>query len=119
LKQEGEYYYLPMEECLEKISDCYEIKKILKFYIKDNIDNEEAWDSSLMTLLCEYYSISARFTELMSELILTPPSIDEVSGKEVITVDSHKYAILSSYSKLMIVNEVELKYEYKVHLFIQ
>ena len=110
-----EYYSLPLEDCIERLSECLAIRKIIKAYIKDNVSDDEAWNSSLMTLLTEYYAISARYTELMNELILTPP-FDEDS-KEIITVDAQKYAIMASYSKLMLVNEVELKYSYGVHLF--
>jgi hypothetical protein len=113
------YHYLPINDCLERISECFDIKKVIKVYIKDNVGNEDAWESNLMTLLTEYYAITSRYVELMSELILTPPSISEELNEEIITVDAHKYAILTSYSKLMIVNEMELKHSHRVHLFIQ
>jgi hypothetical protein len=117
MKEKKEYYYLPVEDCLERISECLEIRKVIKSFIKDNVDNEDAWNSDLMTLLAEYYAISCRYTELMNDLILTPPSVED--DEEVITVDAGKYAILTSYSKLMLVDEVELKYTHRVHLFVQ
>ena len=113
------YHYLPMHDCLERISECFEMRKIIKIYIKDSIDDEEAWDSNLMTLLTECYAINCRYVELMSELILTPPSVSEDLQEETITVDAYKYSILNSYSKLMIVNEIELKHLHRVHLFVQ
>jgi len=116
MKEKKEYYFLPLEDCLERISECLEIRKVIKAYIKDNVENEEAWHSSFMTLLTEYYAISCRYTELMNELILTPPSSGD-DEEETITVDAHKYAILSSYSKLMLVDEIELKHKHRVHLF--
>ena len=118
MKEKKAYYFLPLEDCLGRISECLEIRKIVKAYIRDNIDNEEAWDSDLMTLLCEYYSINCRYTDLMNELILTPPSSGD-DGEEIVTVDANKYDILNSYSKLMLVDEIELKHTYRVHLFIQ
>ena len=117
MKEKKAYYYLPVEDCLERLTECLEIRKVIKSFIKDNVDNEDAWNSDLMTLLTECYAINCRYTELMNELILTPPSSDE--GEEVITVEAHKYAILTSYSKLMLVDEIELKYTHRVHLFIQ
>tara|TARA_Y100001938_G_scaffold144065_1_gene218014 strand:+ start:4351 stop:4716 length:366 start_codon:yes stop_codon:yes gene_type:complete len=120
MKEKKEYYFLPLEDCLERISECLQINKIIKSYIKDNVENEDAWQSSLMTLLTEYYAISCRYTELMNELVLTPPSHGDEGeeGEEIITVDAQKYAILTSYSKLMLVNEVELKHKHRVHLFL-
>ena len=112
------YHYLPIHDCLERISECFEIRKVIKTYIRDNVDDEEAWDSNLMTLLTEYYAINCRYVELMSELVLTPPSTSEDLQEEIITVDAHKYAVLTSYSKLMLVDEAELKYSHRVHLFI-
>jgi hypothetical protein len=117
MKEKKEYYFLPLEDCLERLSECLEIRKVIKAYIKDNVENEEAWHSNLMTLLTEYYAISCRYTELMNELILTPPSSGD-NEEETITVDAHKYAILSSYSKLMLVDEIELKHSHRVHLFL-
>jgi len=117
LKEQKEYHYLPLEDCLARITECLEIKRIIKAYMRDNAYNEQAWESDLMLLLTEYYAISCRYTELMNELILTPPSSGD-DEEESITVDAHKYAILSSYSKLMLVDEVELKYSHRVHLFV-
>ena len=103
---------------MERITECLEIRKVIKAYIKDNIDYELAWETNLMTLLTEYCAINCRYTELMGDLILTPPSIEEDGAEEVITVDAAKYAILTSYSKLMLVDEFELKHHHRVHLFI-
>tara|TARA_Y100000310_G_C20527284_1_gene736690 strand:- start:214 stop:573 length:360 start_codon:yes stop_codon:yes gene_type:complete len=119
MKEKKEYYFLPLADCLERLSDCLEIRKVVKAYIKDNVHDEEAWNLDLMTLLCEYYSINSRYAELIGDLILTPPSTDDETDEEIITVDAHKYAILSSYSKLMLVDEIELKYKHRVHLFFQ
>tara|TARA_Y100000310_G_scaffold219068_1_gene220458 strand:- start:1077 stop:1436 length:360 start_codon:yes stop_codon:yes gene_type:complete len=119
MTDQREYYSLPLEDCFERISECYGVRKVIKLYIQDSVNDEKAWNSNLMTLLCESYSINCRYTELMSELILTPPSVSETTEEEVIYVDSHKYAILTSYSKLMLVNESELKHAHKVSLYIQ
>ena len=118
MKEKKEYYFLPLEDCLARLSECLEIRKVIKAYIKDNVENENAWRSNLMTLLTEYYAISCRYTELMNELILTPPSSGN-DEEETLTIDAHKYAILTSYSKLMLVDEFELKYKHRVHLFFQ
>ena len=118
MSERKEYYSLPLEDCLERINECLEIRKVLKSHIKDNVDDDKAWSSDLMTLLCEYYSINSRYAELMNDLILTPPSVEEGSDDEIITVDAAKYSILTAYSKLMLVDEMELKYKYRVHLFI-
>ena len=114
-----EYYPLPLEDCMERITECYNLGDVIRAYIRDNIDNDEAWNSDLMALLCEYYSISCRYVELMSELILTPPHFEDDTQQELIYVDARNYAILTSYSKLMLVDEAELKYKYRVHLFFQ
>jgi len=119
MKETKEYYYLPMEDCLERLSECLNIRKVLKAFIISSVDDESAWNSDLMMLLAEYYAIICRYTEIINELILTPPSMDEDSQEETITVNSHKYAILTSYSKLMLVNEIELKNKHRIHLFIQ
>ena len=84
LKERKEYYYLPLEDCLERLSECLKIRKILKAYIIDNVDGELAWESDLMMLLTEYYAIVCRYLEIMNELILTPPSIDEDSQEETL-----------------------------------
>ena len=112
-----EYYYIPLKECVERISECLDIRKVIKCYIQDNVANEDSWNSDLMMLLAESYAINFRYTELMNDLILTPPSPDEETSEEIITVDSQKYAMMTSYSQLMIVNEIELKNSHRVHLF--
>ena len=119
MKEQKEYYYLPLEDCLARITECLETRKVIKAYIKDNIDDELAWENDLMTLLTEYYAINCRYAELMGDLILRPPSVEDNDGEEVITVDATKYAILASYSKLMLVDEFELKHSHRVHLFVQ
>ena len=53
----------------------------------------------------------------MEDLVLTPPNISEETGQEVITVDYARYTMLLSYSKLMIVNETEMKTNYGVTLY--
>jgi len=117
MNEKKEYYFLPLDDCLKKLSECLKIRKVVKAYIKDSSGDDEAWESDLMTLLTEYYAISCRYTELMNDLILTPPASGD-DEEEIITVDAHKYAILMSYSKLMLVDEIELKHTHKVHLFI-
>ena len=119
MSERKEYYSLPLEDCLERLEECLSIRKVIKAYIRDNVDNEEAWNSDLMMLLTEYYAIICRYMEIMNELILTPPSTDDDSEAEIITVDAKQYAILTSYSKLMLVDEFELKASHRVHLFIQ
>ena len=119
MNEKKEYYSLPLEDCLERLTECLEIRKVIKFYILDNVKEDKAWDSNLMTLLCEYYAINSRYAELMNDLVLTPPFMDEGSEDEIITVDATNYAILTSYSKLMLVNEIELQYMHRVHLFAQ
>ena len=117
--EKKEYYFLPLTGCFERLSECLETRKVVKAYIKDKVNDEEAWNLDLMTLLCEYYSINSRYTELINDLILTPPSVDADTDEETVTVDAHIYDILHSYSKLMLVNELELKYKHGVHLLIQ
>lgn len=113
------YYSIPVEDCLVRVEECFKRRKAIKTFIQTNVENDEAWTSELMTLLCEYYSINCRYTDLMEEVLLTPPHVDELTDEELISVDIKKYSILFSYSKLMIHNEAELKYKYKVHLFTQ
>jgi hypothetical protein len=112
------YYSIPIEDYLERIEECLERKKVVKAFIQTSAEDDEAWKSELMTLLCEYYSINCRYTELMHELLLTPPFVDEATDEELVTVDVKKYSIMASYSKLLIHNEVELKYKYKISLLI-
>jgi hypothetical protein len=109
---------LPVQDCIERIDDCLERRKVIKAFIQTSVDNENAWNSELMMLLCEYYSINCRYAELMNEIILSPASVDEVTEEELVTVDVTKYNILSSYSKLMIVDEAELKYRHGINLYI-
>ena len=85
-----EYYYLPLEDCHHRILECLDIRKILKY---------------------------CRYVEIMEDLVLTPPNISEETGQEVITVDYARYTMLLSYSKLMIVNETEMKTNYGVTLY--
>ena len=112
-----EYYYLPLEDCHLRILECLDIRKVLKYYIQDNINNSDAWDSKLMMLLTESYAINRRYVEIMEDLVLTPPSISEKTGQEVITIDYVKYNMLLSYSKLMVINESELKNDHRVTLY--
>ena len=119
MKEKKKYYSLPLEQCFERIEECYDISKMLKTYIKDRADDDESWNSDLMTLLCEYYAINSRYLEVMNEIILTPTSTSEETGEEVVLVEGQKYALLTSYSKLMISDEMELKHNYRVHLFMQ
>jgi len=119
MKEDKGYYSLPLEDCVERIDECLDRKKVLKSYVQEHASIDKNWDSGLMTLLCEYYSIICRYVEVMNELILTPPYADELTDEEVISIDIQKYALISSYSKLMLVDEMELKFLHKVHLFIQ
>ncbi len=112
-----EYYYLPLEDCHHRILECLDIRKILKYYIQDHVANNTGWDSKLMMLLTETYAINCRYVEIMEDLVLTPPNISEKTGQEVITVDYARYTMLLSYSKLMIVNETEMKTDYGVTLY--
>tara|TARA_R110000824_G_scaffold17084_2_gene69875 strand:+ start:4807 stop:5163 length:357 start_codon:yes stop_codon:yes gene_type:complete len=112
------YYSLPVQGCIERINDCLKRRKVVKAFIQTSNDDEDAWNSELMMLLCEYYSINCRYAELMSEIILSPAAAAGTTGEELVTVDVTKYSILSSYSKLMIVDEAELKYGHGINLFI-
>jgi len=119
MKDEEGYYSVPINDCLERISSCLGSRKIAKSCIQEYINDEEAWNSGLMTLLCEYYSINCRYVELMDDLILTPPFVDEVTEEESVSIDLKKYSLLASYSKLLLDDEMELKYAHKIYLFIQ
>ena len=119
MKEKQEYYFVPLEDILERIDECLERRKVIKSFIQEYAEEDKAWKTNLMTVLCEYYSASCRYTEIMNDLILTPPSMDEDTDEEVISVEFQKYALLTSYSKLMIVDEAELKYMHKIHLFVQ
>jgi len=119
MKEEKGYYFLPLNDCLERISGCLDRNKVAQSFIQEHSNNNESWESGLMIVLCEYYSITCRYVDIMNDLILTPPSIDEETDEEMISVDSQKYALLLSYSKLMIVDEMELKYMHKIHLCVQ
>ena len=119
MKEEKGYYSLPLEDCLCRVVDCIECGKVLKSFIQDHASDEKAWESGLMALLCEYYSVICRYVDIMNDIILTPPYEDETSGQEMISVGSQKYTLLTSYSKLMLVDEMELKYMHRIHLFIQ
>ena len=118
MKEDRGYYSLPLEECLERISECAQRRKVAKAHIKEHAENDKSWDSNLMLLLCEYYSINRRYTEMMGDIILSPPSFDESTEKEEISVHATTYNLLTSYSKLMIVDELELKYFHRIHLFV-
>jgi len=119
MNEKGEgYYSIPLNDCLARISDCVGRQKVIKSFIQEYANDDEAWESSLITLLCEYYSASCRYVDIMDEVILTPPFVDELTEEETISVDAQKYALLSSYTKLLIVDEVELKYMHRIHLFI-
>jgi len=117
MKEDKGYYSLPLEDCLERISECVQRKKVIKAHIQEHAQNEESWESNLMTLLCEYYSINNRYTEMMGDIILSPPSVNQSTEQEEISVHAVTYSLLSSYSKLMIVDELELKYLHRIHLF--
>tara|TARA_R100001594_G_scaffold88398_1_gene122657 strand:- start:415 stop:771 length:357 start_codon:yes stop_codon:yes gene_type:complete len=112
------YYSLPVGDCVERIDECLERRKVIKAFIQTSSDDEDAWNSELMMLLCEYYSINCRYAELMNEIVLSPASFNEETEEELVTVDATKYNILSSYSKLMIVDEAELKYEHGINLSV-
>ena len=112
------YFYLPLEDCYERISECLDRNKVVESFIREYSKEQEVWTSGLMIILCEYYSINCRYVELINDIILTPPTINELTEQEEVVVDSQKYAILNSYSKLLIVDELELKYMHRVHLFI-
>ena len=118
MKENKGYYSLPLEECLERINECLQRKKVTKAYIQEHVHNDKSWESSLMLLLCEYYSINYRYTEMMGDIILSPPSVNELTDQEEVSIDETTYNILSSYSKLMIIDEMELKYLHRIHLFI-
>jgi hypothetical protein len=111
------YYSIPVEDCIERIEECLQRRKAVKAFIQTSVQDDSAWSSELMTLLCEYYSINCRYTDLMHEALLTPPSTDELTDEELVSVNVKQYAILSSYSKLMMVDEAELKHNYRIHLF--
>jgi hypothetical protein len=117
--EEQGYYSLPLEECLERLTECMGCEKVLKSFVQEHAPDDKAWQSGLMPLLCEYYSVIYRYVDILNDLILTPPSVDESTDEEVITVEPQKYALLMSYSKLMLVDEMELKYKHRVHLSIQ
>ena len=119
MKEKKEYYSLPMEDCLNRITDCMDCAKVLKSFVQECADDDNAWKSGLMALLCEYYAVICRYVEIMNDLILTPPFVDEETDEEMISVDPQKYALLTSYSKLMLVDEMELKYLHRIHLLIQ
>tara|TARA_Y100001963_G_C6664690_1_gene392159 strand:+ start:337 stop:699 length:363 start_codon:yes stop_codon:yes gene_type:complete len=118
-EEQKEYYSLPLEECLERMSESLEMQGLLRFLIQENADKDESWESDLMLLLTEYYSIVTRYIELINELILTPAHVVEETDEELIYVDGQKYNIMLSYSKLMLVDEFELKHHHRINLIIQ
>jgi hypothetical protein len=118
MKEDKGYYSLPMEDCLERINECTQRRKVIRAYIQEYAKIDKSWESDLMTLLCEYYSINSRYAEMMGDIILSPPSTNQLTEQEEVSVHTAVYNLLSSYSKLMIVDELELKYLYRIHLFI-
>lgn len=118
MKEDKGYYSLPLEDCMERISECIQRRKIIRAHIQEHAQNDKSWESNLMTLLCEYYSINSRYAEMIGDIILSPPSINQLTDQEEVSVHAATYNLLSSYSKLMIVDELELKYVHRIHLFI-
>jgi hypothetical protein len=113
------YSSVALDDCLERISECLEHRRVIKANIQSYVNDEESWDSGLMPLLCEYYSINYRYMELMNDVILSAPYVNEETNKEEILLDERTYTMLHSYSKLMIVDELELKYKHRINLFVQ
>tara|TARA_R110000824_G_scaffold332200_1_gene518851 strand:+ start:4417 stop:4776 length:360 start_codon:yes stop_codon:yes gene_type:complete len=118
MKEDKGHYSLPVEECLERISECTQRRKVIKAHIQEHAKIDKSWESDLMTLLCEYYSINNRYSEMIGDIILSPPSTNQLTDQEEVSVHALTYNLLSTYSKLMIVDELELKYFYRIHLFI-
>ena len=117
MKEDKGHYSLPVEDCLERINECAQRRKVIKAHIQEHARIDESWESDLMTLLCEYYSINNRYSEMIGDIILSPPSTNQLTEQEEVSVHAVTYNLLSTYSKLMIVDELELKYFYRIHLF--
>ena len=118
-KESRTYAAMSLDDCFERISECLERRKVIKSYIQSSVTDEESWESDLMLLLCEYYSLNCRYTELMNNVILSTPYVNEETNKEEVLVDEKTYTMLHSYSKLMIVDEMEMKFNHRINLFIQ
>ena len=62
---------LPRDLCKRQIAEATLTRKLLKFLIIENADDEKKWKDLLMPLLCEYYSTVNQYIQLLLEIFIS------------------------------------------------
>ena len=75
-------YWLSTELCAEQISELIKTRKLVKHLIEENAPHEEAWDSSLMHVLCEYHTHIHQMLQFMLDIMLVKPVYNQKVEKE-------------------------------------
>lgn len=104
--------------CLNQMTEATEVKRLLKYLIKENSADDEQWVHGLMPLLCEYFTVANQYTEVLVELLFNPIRANDHTGEDEYVLTSKQAALLQSHAALMQVNDYDLISKYNISLTV-
>jgi hypothetical protein len=102
--------------CKQQILEAKSTRKLLKFLIAENATDEKMWGSSLMPLLCEYYSTLNQYVKLLLEIFVSADRSPE--DPEILKIKPRYADLLRSQASLMLLNDHDLLYKYRISLTV-
>jgi len=90
-----------------------------KYLFKEYVENEEAWKSGLIDVICEYRNSAVRYIEVLTEAYSDPKSRSDDDGPPVIKFNQLQAGIMKSYLNLIKMNRLLLKHKYGINIEIQ
>ena len=104
--------------CLNQMAEADEIKRLLKYLIKENSNDDEQWAQGLMPLLCEYFTVVNQYTEVLMDTLFNPVRLNDRTGEDEYVLTSKQAALLQSHAALMQVNDYDLIAKHNISLTV-
>jgi len=107
---------LSRKGCVLQIEKSGQIKTFLKFLLRENCNDDLCWANDLVPLLCEYYSTTTQYHDLLKELLASAD--DTESSPDNIEVNIDQAEALRAHASLINLNDFTLIYNYGISLTI-
>ena len=108
--------HLSRHGCAAQIEKSGQIKTFLKFLLKEHCGDDLSWENELVPLLCEYYSTTNQYHDLLKEILAGSEAEDPPPDNVEVSIDHA--AALRAHASLINLNDFTLVYNYGISLTI-
>ena len=109
-------FKISSDSCTKQMVDLLQAKKLLKYLLQENVNDEKSWETDLTPLLCEYYTGVKQQLQFLMEVILSGQISEEDEGDTNYFITKKQASTLNSLSMLLHLNDTDLRLKHRISL---